>query len=116
MQSDGRLVQDVQNSPQFRPNLCRKPDSLRLPTRERCRSPAKAQIIQTYSRKVFEAMSNFVQDTSTDLFFTFGERPSAYVPKRPRHWHAGQLSYADALHLYGEAGRFQSLAAAEAAL
>ena len=47
VQSDGRLVQDIQYVDQLRTNLCCQTDALTLTTRQRCRLAVQRQIVQT---------------------------------------------------------------------
>src|SRR5215204_4362606 len=74
VQSDARLVEDVEHTHQTRADLGSKPDALRLAAGERiCRS-FERKIVQPDVDQEAESLSNFLEHLTGDQEFTFGEQ------------------------------------------
>src|SRR5207248_400579 len=74
MQSDRRLIENVEHAHQLRSNLRREADALRFAAGERGRVTIEHQVADADRVQKSEAVANFFQDFAGDLFFAFGER------------------------------------------
>src|SRR5215468_2083830 len=73
MKSDRRLIEDVQDTPQFRPDLRCEPDALALSTGERVGRSVQAQVVQADSIQEFEPVANLPDDPTRNHLFTSAE-------------------------------------------
>ncbi len=73
MQPDGRLVQHVEHPHQPRPDLRSQSDPLSLPTRERCRAPRQAQVVESHVQQKAKPGMNLLQQTLGDECFAIVE-------------------------------------------
>jgi hypothetical protein len=76
MEPDRRLIEDVQYARQMRPELRRKPDPLRLPTRERPHAAIQRQVAEPDLLQKVHALADRPQRT-------VGHRPRARIQRKP---------------------------------
>src|SRR5690606_9981681 len=67
VQTDRRLVQDVEDADQTAPDLRRETDPLRFPARERLRAPAERQVVEPDVDQELQPLPDLLQDRSRDL-------------------------------------------------
>ena len=88
VQSDGRLVEDIQHPHQAAADLCGKPDALALAAGERRARARKRQIVQTDRLQKAEAVFDLLQNALADTQLLLGEREGIDKRDLLRHAHA----------------------------
>ena len=91
MQSDGRLIEDIQHAAQFRADLRGQADALGFAARERGGGSREAQIIETDGGEKLEAVADFFDDARGDLLLAFVELPGFDGGERAIDGHFGEL-------------------------
>ena len=67
MQSDRRLVENVEHADQARSDLRRQPDTLALAARKARRDAVESQVVQPDVGQESQPLADFLQDESSDL-------------------------------------------------
>jgi len=88
VQSDGRLVEDIQHPHQAAADLRGKPDALALAAGERRARARKRQIVQTDRLQKAEAVFDLLQNALADTQLLLGEREGIDKRDLLRHAHA----------------------------
>ena len=73
VQTDGRLVQNIQHAHERRTDLRRQTDALALAARQRTRSTRQGQVFQTDRLQKSQTVQDFLDDTITDLVLHLGQ-------------------------------------------
>ena len=66
VESDARLVEDVEHADQPRSDLCGQPDALRFATRERFGGAIEREVLETDIHEKAQALAHFLEDRAGD--------------------------------------------------
>src|SRR5580692_12343373 len=112
MQTDGRLIEHVEDAAQLRANLGCEADALAFSAGKRCCRAADGKITESNVVQKFEALSNFVGDASGDGLFPACQLDLARGFERARDRQAGEIGNRHAVYFYGKTFWAQALAMA----
>ena len=82
VQSDGRLVKDIENAHQARADLRRQTDTLRLAAGERRARARERQVFESYRAQEAEAVFDLLQNTLADAHLLLGQRQLIHKVER----------------------------------
>ena len=108
MQSDGRLIQDIQHAAKFRTDLRRQADALGFAARKRGGGTREAQVIEADGGEKFEPIANLFDDARGDLLLALVELPGSDGGERAIDGHLGQLGDARAFDAHRETAGAQT--------
>ncbi len=111
VESDGRLVQDVQHAHEARAYLRGEPDALRLAARERLRRSAEREVVEPHVHQKTEPVAYFLEDRAGDSRVEPGPavRPNRYSLEELERVHYRQLAHlADVAITDGDGERFRA--------
>ena len=84
VQPDRRLVEDVEDAHEARPDLRREPDPLRLAARERRRRPLERQVADPDAVEEAQALDDLLQDPGGDLPLGVAQLELVRASRSPR--------------------------------
>ena len=75
MQSDRRLVEHIEHTPQFGADLRREPNSLGFTARERRCGAIQTEIVESYGFEEFKPAADLIDNASCNLQLAVGRIP-----------------------------------------
>ena len=82
VQSDGRLVEDIEHAHQARADLRRHPDALGFAARERRARARERQVFESYRAQEAEAVFDLLQNALADAHLLLGQRQLIHKVER----------------------------------
>src|SRR6185312_3234359 len=116
VESDGRFVEDIQNTTQLGTDLRGEANALRFASRQACGRASKAQIFKADGAQKLQPVSDFLYYAADNLHFATGEGPTFDQFQRTGERSFGKLRDRKALYLNSKTGRLQTTSAASRAL
>ena len=115
VQSDGRLVEDIEDAHQARADLRRQTDALRFAAGERRARARERQVFESYRAQEAEAVFDLLQNALADAHLLLRERELIHKVERVDHGFFAIVTDAKSADRDGEGFAPQSLAAATGA-
>ena len=112
MESDARLVKDIEHAHQRAADLGRKADALALAAAERSRAARKGQITQSHALEEVEPLDDLLKNLRTDDALLFGQLEVLHKCDRVRDALLAEVGDVDAADRDGKALLAQTLTAA----
>ena len=109
VQTDGRLVEHVQNTGKVRPDLRRQPDALPLAARQRRRASRQRQIAHTHVVEKVQAVADLAEDAAGDQCLPIGELQVVEHANRLADREVHELGDRASLDAHGQALRFEAI-------
>ena len=100
VQSDGRLVQNVQHAAQLRADLRGQTDALRFAARERGGGTRQAQIVEADRGEELQAIADLFDHAAGDLLLALVQLPGFDGGERAIDGHLGELRQPRAFHAH----------------
>ena len=106
MQSDGRLVENIEHAAQLRSDLRGQTNALRFAAGERGGGAREAQIVEADGGEKFQAIADLFDHAAGDLLLALVEFPGLDGGERAIDGHLGELGETGAFHAHRKtAGR-----------
>ena len=112
METDGRLVEDVEDAHQLAADLGGQPDALALATGEAGRGAVEAEVVEADVAEESEPFADLLERPAGDLHLTGAEVERLGAAQRLRHGEAGEIHDAHPVDGDGEELRLEPLAGA----
>ena len=107
VETDGRLVEDVQHTHQFRSDLGREPDPLALAAGQRSGHPVEGEVVEADRDQESEPVADFPEDLRCDVRVAFVEPETIEPVHGPVHRQGRDIRQAGAFDLHRQTFRSQ---------